>query len=102
MCTSLLQLSLFFDMLLCLTTDITKEEYIAGAFKQPHMTPSTFEAGESVMKRARAMLWRKLKEADIKMKAGAERRERERERERERLRLIFTLQFIFLELNITT
>ena len=71
-----LQLSLFFDILLCLTTDITKEDYIAGTFKQPHAISSgvisteSQSPGESVMKRARAKLWKNLKEADLKMKAG--------------------------------
>ena len=85
------------------------------------------------MRRARAKLWKNLKEADLKMKAGekwtegerkgggGEREERarkggrewvregERERERERVRKggrekfhTFYLQFLFLELNITT
>ena len=73
---SFLQLSLFFDILLCLTTDITKEDYIAGTFKQPHAISSgvisteSQSPGESVMKRARAKLWKNLKEADLKMKAG--------------------------------
>ena len=98
-----LQLSLFFDILLCLTTDITKEDYIAGTFKQPHATSLRTDSQspkESVMRRARAKLWKNLKEADLKMKAGEKWREGgegresrmegereieiERERERER------------------
>ena len=72
-----LQLSLFFDVLLCLTTEITKEDYIAGTFKQTHAASSSGVVssegvfpGEAVMKRARAMLWKNLKEAGLKMKAG--------------------------------
>lgn len=65
-------------MLLCLTTDITKEEYIAGTFKQPHATSSGVISnegegqlpGDPVTKRARAMLWKNLREVDLKMKAG--------------------------------
>ena len=100
-----MQLSLFFDILLCLTTDITKEDYIAGTFKQPHATSLRTDSQspkESVMRRARAKLWKNLKEADLKMKAGEKWREgrkgresrmegereieieRERERKRER------------------
>lgn len=72
-----MQLSLFFDILLCLTTEITKKDYIAGTFKQQQATSSLgvvsaegVSPGEAVMKRARAMLWKNLKEADVKMKAG--------------------------------
>ena len=79
-----LQLSLFFDILLCLTTDITKEDYIAGTFKQRHaissgvMSTESQSPGESVMRRARAKLWKNLKEADLKMKAGEKWTEGER------------------------
>jgi hypothetical protein len=38
------------------------------------------------MRRARAKLWKNLKGADLKMKAGEEGRERGREMERERER----------------
>ena len=78
------QLSLFFDILLCLTTDITKEDYIAGTFKQPQAISSgvisteSQSPGESVMRRARAKLWKNLREADLKMKAGEKRGEGER------------------------
>ena len=84
----ILQLSLFFDILLCLTTDITKEDYIAGTFKQPQAISSgvisteSQSPGESVMRRARAKLWKNLREADLKMKAG-EKREGERQRREE-------------------
>ena len=83
------QLSLFFDILLCLTTDITKEDYIAGTFKQPQASSSgvisteSQSPGESVMRRARAKLWKNLREADLKMKAG-EKREGGRGREGQR------------------
>ena len=81
-----LQLSLFFDILLCLTTDIAKEDYIAGTFKQRQAISSGVIStegqfpGEQVIKRARAMLWKKLREADLKMKAGMMEEGRERER----------------------
>ena len=105
-----MQLSLFFDILLCLTTDITKEDYIAGTFKQPHAISSGVISkegqfpGEPVMKRARAMLWKNLREADMKMKAGKRARKGGgwKEGRRERDERICYLQFLFLELSITT
>ncbi|XP_065920232.1 L-fucose kinase-like [Dysidea avara] len=63
-----LSLSLFFDILLCLTTEINHDDYVAGHFisraVRDHSTDPTISF---IMQRARAKLWMHLK--DIKMKA---------------------------------
>ena len=64
-----LQLSLFFDILLCLTTEINHDDYVAGHFisraVREHSTDPTVAF---IMQRARAKLWMHLRE--IKMKSS--------------------------------
>ena len=59
-----LQLSLFFDILLCMTADIEEEEFISGGSRaSPGQQPPS-----GVMRRAREHLWNTL--SGTKMKAG--------------------------------
>lgn len=63
------QLSLFFDVLLCLTLEINQDDYIAGNFTSRAVRdhpPDSVIAG--IMQRARAKLWGQIK--DIKMKSS--------------------------------
>lgn len=61
-----LALSLFFDILLCLTVEISQQEYVAGRFKQI-VAMETLPASVQTKERARSILWKTLK--GIKMKA---------------------------------
>lgn len=60
-----MQLSLFFDILLCMTTDLDKEEYVGGAFKHVILTPTNLNP---LLKRAREKLWEALR--GTSMRAG--------------------------------
>ena len=63
------QLSLFFDILLCLTTEINQDDYIAGNFISRAVRdhpPDSVISG--IMQRARAKLWGQIK--DIRMKSS--------------------------------
>ena len=63
------QLSLFFDILLCLTTEINQDDYVAGNFISRALRdnpPDSLIA--TIMQRARAKLWGQIK--DIKMKSS--------------------------------
>ena len=58
-----LQLSLFFDILLCMTADIEEEEFVSGQSRAgPAQQPS------AVMRRARTHLWNTF--SGTKMRAG--------------------------------
>ena len=71
-----LSLSLFFDILLCLTTEIAHDSYVAGTFKPATSTepPSTEGAAVddviSYRQRGRAALWKALRLKGLKLKAG--------------------------------
>ncbi len=58
------QLSLFFDILVCMTTDLDKEEYVGGAFKHVILTSNL----NPLLKRAREKLWGALR--GTSMRAG--------------------------------
>ena len=67
-------MSLFFDILLCLTTDITRDDYVLGAFKAPPtisahqpLLPTSGNQRDALI-RGRAVLWKVLK--GLKMKAS--------------------------------
>jgi len=65
-----LSLSLFFDILLCLTTEIGRDDYVAGTFKPSHGRASPMphpQSPQPTLLRARAVLWKALK--GLKMKA---------------------------------
>lgn len=64
-------MSLFFDILLCLTLDITEEDYVSGSFKTHTDCASAkllHHGAELTQQRARAILWKTLR--GLKMKAG--------------------------------
>ena len=61
------QLSLFFDVLLCLTTEISQQDYINGSSPSPSSENNI--AAQSPQQRARSLLWKALKGTTM-MKAG--------------------------------
>ena len=54
-----LSLSLFFDILQCLTTSTTQEDYIAGKYRSS--TQQSSETPPAIMERARSLLWKHLR-----------------------------------------
>lgn len=66
------QLSLFFDILLCLTTEIERDDYVTGAFKstpgRASPVPGVSDSPQPTLLRARALLWKALR--GLKMRAG--------------------------------
>eukprot|EP00731_Ephydatia_muelleri_P020635 Em0013g362a len=54
-----LSLSLFFDILQCLTASITQENYISGKYRSS--TQQSSETPPSIMERARSLLWKHLR-----------------------------------------
>lgn len=60
-----LQLSLFFDILLCMTTELDKEVYVDGVFKHVTVNPAALSP---LMRRARLKLWEALR--GTHMRAG--------------------------------
>ena len=75
----LTQLSLFFDILLCMTIDIDEEDYVTGRFKKTTGSPknarnlkssqgSSSHHSKHLLSRAREMLWKALH--GMKMRAG--------------------------------
>lgn len=64
-----LSLSLFFDILLCLTTEIHEDDYVTGLFKTRDTTSGQLQPDSSqktVLERARALLWKVLKGNKLK------------------------------------
>ncbi|XP_071824036.1 L-fucose kinase-like isoform X2 [Apostichopus japonicus] len=66
-----LQLSLFFDVLLALCSDVSEEEYISGepckTYDNIHRKNSSYETADAMMKQARSLIWKALH--GLKMKA---------------------------------
>ena len=60
------QLSLFFDILQCLTTSTTQEDYIAGKYRSS--TQQSSETPPAIMERARSLLWKHLR--GTKLRSG--------------------------------
>ncbi len=60
-----MQLSLFFDILVCMTTDLDKGVYVDGTFKHVTVSPTALSP---LMRRARLKLWEALRGTN--MRAG--------------------------------
>ena len=61
------QLSLFFDMLLCLAKDVTKEEFVSGEKGKPYdMANNKKEFEQGIVRNARAQMWDQLRGLPMK------------------------------------
>ena len=72
------QVSLYFDMLLSLAKDVCQEDYETGSRPGSYGHGSTISAGSSRFddssadrRRARVMVWRRLRHGGVSMQAGA-------------------------------
>ena len=55
-----MQLSLFFDIFQCLTTEISKEDFICGKYKSSSIL-YPLDTPTSVLETARSLLWKALR-----------------------------------------
>ncbi|XP_022083958.1 L-fucose kinase-like [Acanthaster planci] len=62
-----IELSLFFDILLCLAKDVTKEEFVSGEKGKPYnMAYNKKEHEQGIVRNARAQMWNKLRGLPMK------------------------------------